>query len=431
MISTGSPVLISLRRQLMDKGTTKSTLAEYLIPLNVNEMMRDIDSLGLDKYTKKLDTVTFAKLFVFAQVKQIGSLTDISAELNESESLQSELNLESISTSQLSRKLRDINPDIFESVFRRCVEQISRQCGAKKATGKLGRIHLIDSSTISMCLSQYGWAEFRKSKAGVKLHLRLVFADGLVYPDKVILTPARPADKTQMDKLVVDESDALNVFDRGYVDYRKFDRYCSDSVRFVTRLKDNASIYEVVEEKAVKSDSPVIREAVVRLGSKPNYVMTHPLRLIETLDGEGNKVTILTNDFNLEAIEICELYRKRWQIELFFKWMKQHLKVKCLYGKSETAVYNQLRVALIAFCLLVLMQLKVRHHGRLLDVYKCVQRHWAEALSEFMRHLNRPPTRCSEGRRKLDVERVFTETLQQFTDGDIEHLDCLTYDPLV
>ncbi len=224
------------------------------------------------------------------------------------------------------------------------------------------------------------------------MHLRLVFVDGLVYPDKAILTPARPADKTQMDKLVVNEADALNVFDRGYVDYRKFDRYCSDSIRFVTRLKDNASIYEVVKEKAVKPGSPIIREAVVRLSSKPNYVMAHPLRLIETLDGEGNKVTILTNDFNLETIEICELYRKRWQIELFFKWLKR---------------------------------------GRLLDVYKCVQRHSAEALSEFMRHLNRPPTRYSEGRQKLDVERVFTETLQQFTDGDIEHLDCLTYDPLI
>jgi len=184
----------------MDKDITKSTLAEYLIPLNVNEMMREIESLGVDKYTKKLDTITFAKLFVFAQVKQIDSLTDISAELNESESLQSELNLESISTSQLSRKLRDINPDIFESVFRRCVEQISSQYGAKKSAGKLGRIHLIDSSTISMCLSQYRWADFRRTKAGVKLHLRLVFADGLVYPDKAILTPAKPADKTQMDK---------------------------------------------------------------------------------------------------------------------------------------------------------------------------------------------------------------------------------------
>jgi Transposase DDE domain len=415
----------------MDKDTTKSTLTEYLIPLNVSEMMRDIDSLGLDKYTKKLDTITFAKLFVFAQVKQIGTLTDISAELNESESLQSELNLESISTSQLSRKLRDINSDIFESVFHRCVKQISNRCGAKKATEKLGRIHLIDSSTISMCLSQYPWAEFRRTKAGVKLHLRLMFADGLVYPDKAILTPAKPADKTQMDNLVVDESDALNVFDRGYVDYRKFDQYCSDSIRFVTRLKDNASIHEVVEEKSVSMGSPVIREAVVRLGSRPNHVMDHPVRLIETLDGEGNKVTILTNDFSFGATEICELYRKRWQIELFFKWMKQHLKVKRLYGRSQSAVYTQLRIALIAFCLLVLMQLKLKHRGRLLDVYKCVQRHWAEAFSEFMHYLTRPPTRHSQGRRKLDVERIFADTLQQFTDGDIEHLDCLTYDPLI
>lgn len=81
--------------------------------------------------------------------------------------------------------------------------------------------------------------------------------------------------------------------------------------------------------------------------------MTHPLRLIQTQDGEGNLVTILTNDLALAAEGICDVYRQRWQIELFFKWVKQHLVLKRLYGKSETAVYNQLKIALITYCLLI------------------------------------------------------------------------------
>ncbi|WAH35621.1 IS4 family transposase [Alicyclobacillus dauci] len=298
----------------MDKDTTKSVFAEYVLPLNVSSILQELDHLKLDRYVKKLGVIPFIRLIVFAQVNQIPSLTDISLELEANESLQKELALDSISASQLSRKLRETPSTFLDFVFRQCVEQITRQVGIKRANEKLRRINLVDSSTISMCLSQYPWAEFRRTKAGVKLHLRLVFLDHQVAPDKVILTPAKPADKTQMDALVVVEPDALNVFDRGYVDYRKFDAYCANKTKFVTRLKDNAVIHEVIEERTVPDDSPVTREALVRLGSYPNYVMKYTLRLIETTDSEGKRVVILTNDMAMDAEQICDVYRKRWQI---------------------------------------------------------------------------------------------------------------------
>ena len=413
----------------MDKDTTKSTLAEYLSPLDTVEMLREIKALGLDKYTKKLDSITFTQLLVLAQVKQVASLTDLSGLLNGNRQLQSRLGLESISKSQLSRKLGQMDTKFLESVFQRCVGQIVRAVGVKKAMNKLRRINLVDSSTITMCLSQYPWAEFKHSKAGVKLHLRLVFFNGLVYPDKGVLTPARPSDRSQMDNLVVDEPDALNVFDRGYVDYRKFDEYCRNGTRFVTRLRDNASTIEVYEERPIKHGLPVLRDAVVKLGSAFRS-MVHPTRWIETLDSEGRRIIILTNDLTMDVAEICDLYRKRWQIELFFKWIKQHLHVRNLYGKSENAVYNQLRIALITFCLLVLLQLRVNHRGSLLDVYKCVRQHWAETFAEFLFYLTRPPTRESSGRKKTNHEQIFSQTLQEYIDGEIEHLDSLVYDPI-
>jgi hypothetical protein len=414
----------------MDKDTTKSTFAEYCFPLDTNAMMQEIQSLGVDKYTKKLDSITFTRLFVFAQVKQLPSLHQISGFLNEDEGLQAELGLKSISKSQLSRKLRDINPDLLESVFKRCVTQVIAACGVKAAAKRLGQINLIDSSTITMCLSQYPWAKFIKSKAGVKLHLRLAFFDGLSYPDKAVLTPAKPSDRSQMDNLVVYEPGALNVFDRGYVDYRKFDQYCYDGVRFVTRLRENASIAEVYEEKPIKPGSAVIRDEVIKLGSKFR-IMTHPIRRIETTDNNGKRIIILTNDFVLDAQEVCDLYKKRWQIELFFKWIKQHLRVKSLYGKSQNATFNQLWIALISFCLLVLLQLKAKYRKKLLDVYERVQRHWAKAFSEFLYYLNRPPSRDSCGRVKTNHELAFALTLRQYEEADTEHLDCLFYDPLI
>lgn len=150
----------------------------------------------------------------------------------------------------------------------------------------MGKIHLIDSSTISLCLSQYKWADFRKTKAGIKIHTRIIFHEDLVYPDKIILTPARPADSTQMDALVVNEMDALNVFDLGYFDFEKFDEYCKKSVRFCTQIKENTLIHGI-EELPVDPESNIQREAIVKLGK-----MKYPLRLVETLDSQGNKISI-------------------------------------------------------------------------------------------------------------------------------------------
>lgn len=413
----------------MGKDTTKSTLAHYLNPLDSKRMSQEIKSLGLDRYTKKLDSIRFLNLLVFAQVHQVGSLTDLSALLGENPELQSEIGFQSISKSQLSRKLAQTDTRFFESVWKRCASRVIRAVGTKKAMHQLGCIHLIDSSTITMCLSQYPWAKFARGKAGVKLHLRLAFTNGLALPDKAVLTQARPSDRSQMDNLVQCETDALYIFDRGYVDYRKFDEYCEHGTRFVTRLRENASIMQVYEERLIPQGTGVLRDAVVQLGSAFRS-MTNRTRWIEIIDSEGRQIIILTNDLTMDTVEICDLYRKRWQIELFFKWIKQHLKVKNFYGKSENAVYNQLYVALIAYCLLVLMQQKAKHRGRLLDIYRCVQRHWAKAFEEFIKYIARPPSRKSSGRRRVDYERAFAQTLKQYECGEVEHLEDLMYDPI-
>ena len=414
----------------MDKDNTKSTFTEYLMPLNYEFMLAQIKHLNLDKYVKKLDCITTTKLFIFAQLLQIKSYTDIHLKLNETEKLQQLLRLESISISQLSRKFRDMDESLLEAVFKDLVQQVSRRLGVPKTNQKLGRIHLIDSSTISLCLMKYRWAEFRKTKAGIKIHQRIIYCEDGVYPDEAILTPAKPADKTQMDALVVTDSDALNIFDRGYIDYRKFDIYCRNNIRFVTRLKSNA-IIDVIQEHTAKPSSNILREATVLLGDKKTYLMESPLRLIECLDGEGNLVRILTNDFKLDSDEISELYRIRWQIELFFKWMKQHLHIKRCYGTSRTAVYNQIRIALITFCLTILIQLNVSYKGSLLTVFKHVNLAWDTTFELFIEALFREPTRSSQGRRKMNHERIFAETLQQYEKGNVDHLNDMTYDPII
>ncbi|OPX86901.1 MAG: Transposase DDE domain protein [Pelotomaculum sp. PtaB.Bin013] len=179
------------------------------------------------------------------------------------------------------------------------------------------RIHIIDASTITLCLSSYKWADYRKTKAGVKIHQCLVYDkdNDNAYPDRAILTTARKSDKSQLDELLIIDSNALYVFDRGYVDYKKWDDYCEAGIRFVTRIKDNF-IINTIDDKPV--DGTNMTESIVILGDPNTTMMRNKLRLIHTVDTTGSPVVILTNDFSIRAQEVSEIYRLRWKVELFF-----------------------------------------------------------------------------------------------------------------
>ena len=415
----------------MDKDTTKSTFTEYLNGLDWSMLCQEIERLKLDHYTKKLFVSTWLKLMVYAQTHQVASLTDLSLHVRENQDLQREIGLSSISAAQLSRKLRAMNPERLQTVFSQVMHSILATHRPQEAREQTKRLCIVDASTVTMCLERFPWAEFRSTKAGVKLHQRVVIVDGTMIPDKAILTPARPSDKSQMEALVEVDPNALYLFDRGYVDYELFDQYCESGMRFVTRLKHNARIREVEEERPVDPDSSVLQDAIIWLGQYPGYWMQAKLRLVEVRGDDGKPVQLLTNDFELDAQEISALYRKRWQIELFFKWIKQHLVIKRIYGTSKWAVFNQLWLALITYGLLVKLRQQTGCQKRLLEVYKCVRHLWAKPFQEFIHSLRRQGERTSSGRRAFPVDTIFAYTLQQYEQGDTRHLDELTYDPII
>jgi IS4 transposase len=233
-----------------------------------------------------------------------------------------------------------------------------------------------------------------------------------------------------MNELVVEDEDAINVFDRGYLDYKKFDEYCANGIRFVTRLKSNAKI-EVVQELPVDPAGLIKKHQIVYLGTKGINQMEYPLRLIETEDTQGKPIIIITNDFKLSTEEISDIYRYRWQIELFFKWIKQHCHVKHFYGTSQQAVANQLFIALITYCLLMLLKLKTGYKGSLLNIDRFVKACLYEPFTVFVQKLYRKSQRSSKGRRRINYEKIFEETLMQVMAGEADYLDDLTYDPLI
>jgi hypothetical protein len=414
---------------MQGKDTTKTTFEQLFEPIFSKVFYRLIQQLKVDKYVKKLTVFKFIVLMVFAQLEQLRSLREISSSLHNKD-LSRMVKLNTISFSQLSRKLQNMVLQTVEFLFKEMVNQVGIQTGFNPIRKELGRLYLIDSSVISFCLTRYRWANFRKTKGGVKVHLRLRLFDKGVLPDAAVITNAKNADKTQMDKLVIEENGAFNVFDRAYVDYKKFDDYCEKGIRFASRLKKNALVEEV-RDLPVKPGSKIKRDYIVRLGKKDLNQMHHLLRLIETEDSEEKPVTIVTNDFALSAEEIGDIYRYRWQIEIFFKWIKQHLRIKHFYGFGQRAVETQLYIALITYCLLKLIQVKTGYEGPLLNIKRLLKACFYEPFSCFVCKLYKKPEKSSKGRRKLKHDRIFKETLRQVIAGEADHFDDLTYDPVI
>src|SRR5690625_4760547 len=147
----------------------------------------------------------------------------------------------------------------------------------------------------------------------------------------------------------------MYVFDRGYLDYERFDRMTDEGYFFVSRLRKNA-VVRVMETFSLPSESKVLSDEMVVIGTTQNR-SENVFRKLKILDSKDNELTLLTNRFDLSADEIAEIYKSRWAIELFFKWMKQHLSIKNFYGRSERAVHNQVYIAMAVYCLSVLAQI--------------------------------------------------------------------------
>ncbi|WP_156478380.1 IS4 family transposase, partial [Cytobacillus firmus] len=234
--------------------------------------------------TKKLTTESFLKLLLFAQLEEIESLHALSDCLFDDQ-LQKGIDLDSISISQLSRRLNGMNPDLFQVLFLDLVSQIHAKTHYTKLVMPL---KIIDSSTLPLNLTNHRWAQFRKTKAGVKLHLRLVFMEkGTSYPEKAVMTTAKVHDRGQLE-IMVDDKECMYVFDRGYLDYERFDRMTDDGYFFLSRLRKNAVIREVYNFK-LHGDTSVLSDQMVLIGTTQNRAENY-FRLIKVLDSKGNEL---------------------------------------------------------------------------------------------------------------------------------------------
>ena len=220
-------------------------------------------------------------------------------------------------------------------------------------------VYAFDSSTISLCLKLCPWAKFRKTKGGIKMHTLLDLRGNL--PVSVYLTTASVNDVKGLDELYIEPA-AIYLMDKGYVDFnRLFKLINKKNAYFVTRAKDNM-LFEVVSAGSVDQSTGVIADEHIKLtGLRTSKWYPEELRMLTYEDYATNNVyRFLTNNMEYEAITISELYRERWNVELFFKWIKQHLHIKSFYGTSENAIYLQIWIAICTYLLLAYAK-KVMH----------------------------------------------------------------------
>ena len=252
---------------------------------------------------------------------------------------------------------------VFESLYyrllshyRSVLKQHHNTQIIKEIKGKV--VKLIDSSTISLCLSMFDWAEFRTAKGGIKLHTSWDY--NLMIPDVVNITEAKVHDRYGLEQLIYPKNTII-VEDRAYFDFDlMLNRIKAENV-FVTRIKTN-TLYETVEELELPDniDQNILKDEIIRLSSVravETGIAGHKLRLVHVYKEDKNKViAIITNQLDWEHNTIAQLYKKRWDIELFFKALKQNLQVKTFWGTSENAVKSQIFVALINYLLLELIK---------------------------------------------------------------------------
>jgi hypothetical protein len=215
-------------------------------------------------------------------------------------------------------------------------------------------VYALDSSTIDLTLSLFPWASFRETKAAVKLHTLLDLRGSI--PVFLWITDGKAHDVRVLDVLVP-EPGSIYVLDRAYIDFERLWRLQEARAVFVTRAKKNLSYRRRYSSPCERSTGLVCDQTIVLTGKTTREHYPLPLRRIRYRDPESHKTLVfLTNDFALPALTIASLYRNRWQVELFFKWIKQHLRIKAFYGTSPNAVKTQIWIAISAYVLVAILR---------------------------------------------------------------------------
>lgn len=296
---------------------------------------------------------------LFCQLGRAHSLREITGGLRSCEGKLKHLGISAPNRSTLSYANEHRPWELYQQVFFTLLERCRGQVKGRKKFRFKNKLVSLDSTIIDLCISIFDWAKFRRTKGAIKLHM-ILDHDGYL-PSFGVVTEGKVSDVKVAHTLSFDPG-TIVVDDRGYNDYRLFAKWSRQGVYFVTRMKDNAQ-YGVIEQKQVPQNRNILKDqAIILTGPHALEKCLYPLRRIEAYDPEQDTdFVFLTNNFKLGATTIAAIYKDRWKIELFFKALKQNLKIKTFVGTSPNAVKIQIWTALITMLILRFLQLKAQY----------------------------------------------------------------------
>ena len=335
-----------------------SIFAQVLSLINRREFSRSVAELEAEKGAKGFRCWEQLACMLFCHLASADSLREICGGLASSMGKMVHLGIKRMPKRSTLSYANSHRPwQLFEKVFYQLLSEADILAAKQKRRFRFKNPMVsIDSTTIDLCLSMFDWARFRRAKGAVKLHLMLNHQGYL--PGWALITDGKVHDVKVAQKLEFAPGTVI-AMDRAYVDYEMFDRWTNKGVWFVTRAKDNMN-YRVVKNRDLPSRGNVISDQeIVMTGYCSRQKLRYRLRRIVVWDAENKrKIVLLTNHMNFAASTVSDIYKERWQIELFFKAIKQNLKIKTFVGTSENAVKIQIWTALISILLLKILQMR-------------------------------------------------------------------------
>ena len=344
---------VSLQENTLHMNQDKYVFAQLVEFLNNDKFRRIVAKYGGDRYVKHFTCWNQFLVMMFGQLTNRESMRDLTVIVNAHRNKCYHLGFgKRVSRSNLSKANQNRKCEIFEEyAYYLVAEARSRRIADIFKLG--GNVYAFDSTTIDLCLSVFWWATFRKHKGGIKIHT--LYDVETQVPAFFHITEAAVNDVRAMDEIPY-EPGAYYIFDRAYNDFGRLFRITRMESFFVVRAKKNLQYKAVKWRRRLPKD--VLSDTTIALtGYYPNKRYPEQLRLVRFWDAEQEReFTFLTNAFHISSLQVAELYKNRWQVELFFKWLKQHLKIKKFWGASENAVRIQIYSAICAYCLVAIVQ---------------------------------------------------------------------------
>jgi len=337
-------------------NTGKTTFAQLMDFLPWSTFDRIVARYEGNRGVRKLPCSQHFQVMAFAQLTYRESLRDIEACLSAQAAKLYHMGLrDPVRRSTLAEANETRDWRIYAEFAQRLIIQARRlYAGESLAVDLINSVYALDSTTIDLCMSMFPWAHFRTTKAAVKMHTLLDLRGNI--PSFIHISDGKLADVHALD-LLIPEAGAIYVMDRGYIDYARLYVLHQAGAFFVTRAKSNLRSHRVYSAQTDRAAGVIADQTIALDGVMTSHEYPVRLRRVRYRDpGTGKTLIFLTNQMTLPAMTICELYKSRWQVELFFKWIKQHLRIKRFYGTSENAVKTQIWIAVSVYVLVAIVR---------------------------------------------------------------------------